>query len=179
LENELREQCDVVLDSESEKLKAENLKTEIKTRPSDFSVSASQHVSISASLPAPRSLPPASFPGFKNQSELPAYYAAADVLVLPSESETWGLVVNEAMACGLPAIVSDAVGCAPDLIEEGKTGFTYPVGDVDALAGRLAALAEMKLAGHDFAPALAEKMRVYSVEAAVRGTVEAVQKLAQ
>ncbi|MDO8704743.1 MAG: glycosyltransferase family 4 protein, partial [Sulfuricaulis sp.] len=64
--------------------------------------------------------------GFKNQSELPTYYAAADVLVLPSEYETWGLVVNEAMACGLPCIVSDACGAAADMILEGKTGFTYP-----------------------------------------------------
>ncbi len=117
------------------------------------------------------------FTGFKNQSELPRYYAAAEVLVLPSESETWGLVVNEAMACGLPAIVSVAVGCAPDLIEGGRTGFAFPVADVTALAGRLMALGEMKLAGYDFTPALEEKMRAYSLEEAVKGTVEAVRKL--
>lgn len=117
------------------------------------------------------------FAGFKNQTELPACYAAADVLVLPSESETWGLAVNEAMACGLPAIVSDAVGCAPDLIEEGRTGFTYPVGDTEQLAARLQAIAELKQRGHDFATELAEKMRAYSVAAAVEGTVEAVERL--
>lgn len=72
--------------------------------------------------------------GFKNQSELPTYYAAADVLVLPSEYETWGLVLNEAMACGLPCIVSDACGAAADMILEGKTGFTYPMGDIPRLA---------------------------------------------
>lgn len=72
--------------------------------------------------------------GFKNQTELPAFYAAADVLVLPSEYETWGLVVNEAMACGLPCIVSDTCGAAADLILEGKTGFTYPMGKVELLA---------------------------------------------
>ena len=54
-------------------------------------------------------------------------YAAADVIVAPSV-ETWGLVVNEAMACGLPAVVSDAVGCGPDLIEEGQTGAVFPLG---------------------------------------------------
>lgn len=119
----------------------------------------------------------AHFAGFKNQSELPGCYAAADVLVLPSESETWGLVVNEAMACGIPAIVSDAVGCAPDLIEEGRTGFTFPVGDVAALAERLRTLARLRARGHDFGPALREKMERYSVQTAVRGTLEAVERL--
>jgi glycosyltransferase involved in cell wall biosynthesis len=138
---------------------------------------SSQPSTINPQL-SPPARPRAAFAGFKNQSELPACYAAADVLILPSDGgETWGLVVNEAMACGLPAIVSDAVGCAPDLINEGKTGFTFPLGDVAALTEKLAAFARMKRAGHDFAPALAEKMRRYSVEAAVRGTVEAVKKL--
>ncbi|MCW5553487.1 MAG: glycosyltransferase family 4 protein [Verrucomicrobiae bacterium] len=117
------------------------------------------------------------FAGFKNQTELPAVYATADVLVLPSESETWGLVVNEAMACGLPAIVSDAVGCAPDLMEEGVTGFTYPVGDTEQLAERLVAFGRLKLAGHDFESALAARMRAYSVTAAVNGTMKAVEWL--
>jgi glycosyltransferase involved in cell wall biosynthesis len=120
------------------------------------------------------------FAGFRNQSKLPACYAAADVLVLPSDGgETWGLVVNEAMACGLPAIVSDAVGCAPDLIDEGKTGFTFPLGDVVALRERLAALAKLKAARHDFTPDLTVKMREYSLTAAVSGTLQAVEKLAK
>ena len=55
--------------------------------------------------------------------------------------ETWGLVVNEAMACGTPAIVSDAAGCGPDLIDEGRTGFSYPCGDVPALARCMARFA--------------------------------------
>lgn len=62
--------------------------------------------------------------GFVNQTELPAYYAAANCLALPSNAdETWGLVVNEAQACGLPAIVSHEAGCAPQLIEDGVTGW--------------------------------------------------------
>jgi glycosyltransferase involved in cell wall biosynthesis len=77
------------------------------------------------------------FLGFVNQQGLPEIYAAADVLVLPSEHEPFGLVVNEAFACGLPAIVSDACGAAGDLIQDGRTGFTFPVGDVTALASRL------------------------------------------
>ncbi len=66
--------------------------------------------------------------GFVNQQELPSWYAAADTLVLPSDSrETWGLVVNEAMAAGLPVVVSDAAGCSLDLVREGENGFTYAV----------------------------------------------------
>lgn len=63
------------------------------------------------------------FAGFQNQTQLSPYYHAADLLVLPSRhSETWGLVVNEALHHGLPCVVSDRVGCAPDLIETGVTG---------------------------------------------------------
>jgi glycosyltransferase involved in cell wall biosynthesis len=86
---------------------------------------------------------PVLFSGFLNQSEITAAYAAADALLLPSDSgETWGLVVNEAMACGLPAIVSDQVGSAVDLVSEGVTGFVHPCGDVDALAALLARCAD-------------------------------------
>jgi glycosyltransferase involved in cell wall biosynthesis len=77
---------------------------------------------------------PATFTGFVNQSLLPKFYTAADVLVLPSQSETWGLVVNEAFACGLPAIVSDRVGCAPDMICHDITGRVVQIGDCGGLA---------------------------------------------
>lgn len=74
-------------------------------------------------------------PGFQNQSALPGIYAAADAFVLPSDpSESWGLVVNEAIASGTPVVVSDAAGCQPDLVDEGATGFSYPCGDVMRLA---------------------------------------------
>ena len=120
----------------------------------------------------------ARFEGFKNQTEMPDRYAAADVLVLPSDHrETWGLVVNEAMACGLPAIVSDAVGCGPDLIVEGETGYTFPLGDTLALADRLTKLLQQKRTGHDFRPALKRKMDDYSLRVAVEGTMTAVQSL--
>jgi len=66
---------------------------------------------------------------------MPSIDAAADLLVLPSDrQETWGFVVNEAMACGISAVVSDAVGCGPDLIEAGGTGAVFPFGDIAAPA---------------------------------------------
>lgn len=65
------------------------------------------------------------FQPFRNQSEMPFVYRMGDVFVLPSRSETWGLAVNEAMACSRPAIVSNACGCAPELIVEGETGFIF------------------------------------------------------
>jgi glycosyltransferase involved in cell wall biosynthesis len=83
--------------------------------------------------------PVVTWAGFLNQSEVPLAYAAADCLVLPSDAtETWGLVVNEAMACGLPAIVSDRVGCGADLIVAGRNGSVFPMADVQALADGLA-----------------------------------------
>lgn len=79
--------------------------------------------------------------GFVNQAELPAYYAAADVFVLPSEREAWGLVVNEAACASLPLLLSDQVGAGPDFVEEGRTGYAIRVGDVDGLARRMEQLA--------------------------------------
>jgi glycosyltransferase involved in cell wall biosynthesis len=64
-------------------------------------------------------------PGFVNQSELGRYFAAADVFVLPSAYDTWGLVVNEAMHWGLPCVVSDKTGCHRDLVEPGVNGFIH------------------------------------------------------
>lgn len=89
---------------------------------------------------------PIKFSGFLNQSEMPQSYIAADALVLPSDSgETWGLVVNEAMACGRPCFVSDQVGCGPDLILTGKTGQVFPLGDTQALAQILSSLTKKQL----------------------------------
>ena len=77
------------------------------------------------------------FLGFKNQSQLPAVYSASDLLVLPSEYDAFGVVVNEAMLCGCAAAVSDRVGAGRDLISIGESGFIFPCGDLDALASIL------------------------------------------
>ena len=71
---------------------------------------------------------------FQNQSAMPSIYALGDVMVLPSQSETWGLVVNEAMNLECPVIVTDHVGCGPELVIPGRTGWIYPTGDVEALS---------------------------------------------
>lgn len=79
------------------------------------------------------------FVGSKSGVELFEEYSRATCLILPSYSEPWGLVVNEALAFGCPAIVSSHCGCAPELIAEGVTGYVYPAGDTDALAQRMIA----------------------------------------
>jgi glycosyltransferase involved in cell wall biosynthesis len=86
------------------------------------------------SLVASLGVPDVVFGGFVNQSELPAVLAAADVLVLPSEDEPWGLIVNEGMCAGLPIVVADGVGCAQDLVHEGMNGCLFGLGDVESLA---------------------------------------------
>jgi glycosyltransferase involved in cell wall biosynthesis len=114
---------------------------------------------------------PGIFHGFQNQSRMPSLYAAADLLVLPSDhQETWGLVVNEAMACGIPAVVSDAVGCGPDLIDPGRTGAVFPMGDTTALAGAIRAT--LALEPSSVRRHLSEKMTDYSPAAAARGIIE-------
>lgn len=77
--------------------------------------------------------------GFINQVEIPCWYGIGDILALPSGREPWGLSVNEGMACGLVPVVSDAVGCGPDLVR--GIGEVFPVGDTDALAAAIAAVA--------------------------------------
>lgn len=118
---------------------------------------------------------PVTFSGFLNQTEIVKAYAAGDCLVLPSDfGETWGLVVNEAMACGLPAIVSDRVGCGPDLVENSVTGFVFPFGDIDALAGRLLDMASDIEKRLQMGKNAMEKVRGYSVEKALEGTLNAI-----
>ena len=113
--------------------------------------------------------------GFFNQSQMPEAYALADVLVLPSQTETWGLVVNEAMACGLPAVVSEAVGCAPDLITPGLTGETFTPGDLTALGEAMERMLPI-LGTPTMEHALQARMQTYSLDTAVDGILEAVRR---
>jgi len=119
---------------------------------------------------------PVTFTGFLNQSEIADAYLAGDCLVLPSDAgETWGLVVNEAMACGKPAIVSSLAGCAGDLIEPGRTGDVFRFGDWDGLSQRLAEYAGDRERLRVMGEQARQQIERYSPEAAARGIVAAVR----
>jgi glycosyltransferase involved in cell wall biosynthesis len=114
--------------------------------------------------------------GFLNQCDLGQLYALADCLTLPGP-ETWGLVVNEALASGLPCVVSDAVGCAPDLIRDGDTGYVYPLEDIDALAKTIAKVRQRNAEGHDWSPACRALIASYSYDAMTVGVVRAARSV--
>ncbi len=128
---------------------------------------------LSASLCAP-----VHFAGFANQSQLPAWHAASDLHVLPSRHEAWGLVVNEAMACGKPVVASDACGCAVDLIRGRGTGESFSAGDADSLVNALEPLvgdASLRRRAGEAARAL---IAGYDVAAAARGLAQAARAVA-
>lgn len=105
--------------------------------------------------------------GFRNQSELPRFYAAADIFVLPSQHEVAPLVLNEAMCAALPLVVSDAVPSAPDMVEPGVNGALYPCGDTAALASLLAGLAREPQGLAEMGARSRERLRGRSLEVAV------------
>jgi glycosyltransferase involved in cell wall biosynthesis len=110
--------------------------------------------------------------GFRNQTEMPAAYAAADCLVLPSSAnETWGLVANEALACGRPIIVSEACGCAPDLAADGNAGQNFPVRNVSSLAKAIRDV----IANPPSLESIQKISCKYSLDAAVAGILSAAE----
>jgi len=118
------------------------------------------------------------FLGFVNQSQLPAVYTSADVMVLPSEYEPFAVVVNEAMCCGCPVVVSDRVGAARDLVAPVCPEFIFPCGDIDALSEILISLpngrARLKEVGHR----AAMHLRNWSPQRNTAMTVEAIERAA-
>ena len=118
---------------------------------------------------------PISFAGFLNQSEMAQAYVAADALILPSDGgETWGLVVNEAMSCGLPCIVSDHVGCGPDLIHSGQTGDIFPLGNVDRLRDLILGYASRRSGVEQMRTKVQATTSNFSVDAIVKSLLKAV-----
>jgi glycosyltransferase involved in cell wall biosynthesis len=112
--------------------------------------------------------------GFQNQTEMPSAYAASDLLVLPSNGrESWGLVANEAIASGRPVVVSDAVGCAPDLAKNNSSGRTFPLGDIPALTN---AICETLLTDPSI-EALRRQSQRYCLASAADGVMEALNRV--
>jgi len=115
--------------------------------------------------------------GFVNQSEIAEWYGAADLFVLPSSSEKWGLAVNEAMAAGAVPIVSDRVGCAPDLVTR-DVGWVHATGDIEALARAIAegcqpgALTERRSAAQRRSKEYGIAATAYGIEAAVAAVLD-------
>lgn len=120
-------------------------------------------------------LPNTLLTGFINQSELPRYYAIADVFVLPSQWEEFGLVVNEAMCAHLPVITSDRVAAAFDLVREGENGFTFPVGNIPALAAKLDYLLTNPDVRIRFGQRSFEIIQGWNVNHTVAGIINALQ----
>jgi glycosyltransferase involved in cell wall biosynthesis len=117
---------------------------------------------------------PVTFAGFLNQSQIIRAYAITDVLVLPSVGETWGLVVNEAMACSRPCLVSDRVGCGPDLVVPEETGVVFPHSDVPALEQSLLKLTRNPSQIAAMGAKGKERLGNYSIGAAVEGVLQAL-----
>jgi glycosyltransferase involved in cell wall biosynthesis len=109
--------------------------------------------------------------GFCNQTKMPEAYAAADILVLPSARETWGLVANEALACGRPIVLADTVGSAPDLAADRTVGRVFPVSDIAALANAIWAL----IRNPPSPDLIATKSAAFSPIVAANGILDAVE----
>ena len=109
--------------------------------------------------------------GFCNQSEMPEVYAAADILVLPSTGrETWGLVANEALACSKPVLVSDAVGCAPDIAAHLGDQIIFPLGEVVMIAEQIQKI----IASPPDSNSIKTASSFFSIDAAIEGMMVAV-----
>jgi glycosyltransferase involved in cell wall biosynthesis len=112
--------------------------------------------------------------GFVQKDGIAAYYALADALVFPTHSDTWGFVVNEAMACALPVIVTEVAGCVADLVEDGWNGKVAPVNDPAKLASAMEYLAVRDELRADMGTRSAQRIVSYSPEACAAGIAEAV-----
>lgn len=114
--------------------------------------------------------------GFVNQSQLPSVYRASDIMVVASEYEPFGLVVNEAMLCGSVVIASDKVGAVGDLVVEGRTGFVYPCGNIQALASAIRQIFAEDSTLCVIADRARSQIRSWSPQASVAALVEGIAR---
>lgn len=115
------------------------------------------------------------FPGFINQSQLPKWYSIADVFVLPSENEPWGLVINEVMNAGIPVVSTWDAGVTYDLVIPGETGYGYEAGDVEALGGILERIVGDEEHRRRLGEGARERIDNWGIEETVEGYVRAVE----
>jgi glycosyltransferase involved in cell wall biosynthesis len=114
------------------------------------------------------------FAGFVQKEDLPPYYALADALVFPTHSDTWGFVVNEAMACGCPVVASDVAGCVPDLVDDSLTGKIVPPHDAPKLASNMEYLAVHEDVRIRMSTQATQRIAAYSPGACAQGIAKAV-----
>jgi glycosyltransferase involved in cell wall biosynthesis len=113
------------------------------------------------------------FPGFAEREDLAGLYALAEALVLPTHSDTWGLVVNEAMVCGLPIVVTKVAGCASDLVEDGWNGYIVPPADPDRLCAAIRSLLRQPETAQQMRVHSSERIQAYSPQACAHGLAAA------
>jgi glycosyltransferase involved in cell wall biosynthesis len=117
------------------------------------------------------------FPGFVQREGLPEFYALADALIFPTHSDTWGLVVNEAMSCRLPIIASDVAGCVADLVQDGWNGFVIPPVDSFQLTAAMVRLAGDAGLRIEMGSRSRERVQAYSPAAWAEGLVKVVESV--
>jgi len=114
------------------------------------------------------------FPGFIQKDGLAEFYAMADALIFPTHSDTWGFVVNEAMACGLPVVATDVAGCVPDLVEDEWNGKVVAVSDPVELASAMEYLSGQAELRSEMGKRSEQRIVGYSPQACAAGIVQAV-----
>ena len=117
------------------------------------------------------------YAGFRAPEALPEFFARADVFVLPSRYDGWGVVVNQALGAGLPVLCSDAVGAGHDLVAEEKNGVRFPVGDADALGAAMQRLLDAPELIDRWGAASREKAHEYLPERGAARWVEVLREV--
>jgi glycosyltransferase involved in cell wall biosynthesis len=117
------------------------------------------------------------FCGFRNQSELPRFFDLASVFVLPARHEPWGLVVNEVMNAGRAVILSDDIGCQPDLVTDGVEGYVFPVRDVKALAEALRRVLATPETAAQMGQCALDRINAWSFEEDIQALRQAIAQL--
>lgn len=118
------------------------------------------------------------FAGFQRSEQLAAYYGLASCLVLPSVSETWGLVVNEAMAAGLPVLVSHQCGCLPELVRTGLNGYVCDPLDIGGMAQSLKVLSSPAVDLDAMGAASRQLVASYTPETWAQGLADCIERTA-